>query len=141
MTEINLWCLHTPESSVSTFNIFFLLNEQFEKQRGALTGRWKYIIFYLSWDRETLVFLVASHWKCDESALKDASVNVAFVSFLSCLMLTRCSTWIKDPLVAPRDQMNTNGGEKAPGTLLIGGSQGLSDNLSFVGVSQITNQN
>lgn len=37
--------------------------------------------------------------------------------------------------------MNKNGGEKAPGTLLIGGSQGLSYDLSFVAISQITNQN
>lgn len=60
MTEINLWCLHTPESSVSTFNIFFFLNEQFEKQEQEMK---MYSFLPLMRKRDTRFFLAASHWK------------------------------------------------------------------------------
>ena len=53
-------------------------------------------------------------------------------------MLTRCSAWINDSLVAPGDQIHKNG---TLGTLLVGGGKGSSYNVSFIGVSQITNQN
>ena len=58
----------------------------FQYQYSALTGRWKYIVFTSHEEKRHFdvlhsVFLVASRWKCDESTLKDASVDIKLVLF------------------------------------------------------------